>query len=148
MSLWEVLLISLAVSLIVVKLSTYFSRDVAVRSLYVRGSDGSIVMLTGRGLMFTNDQSQVSCEITAHGMYVYGSGIAVDDSASPPVSARIPATARIRLVIQEDGEAGLWLHRGVLLRGATDRDVAKQFTSITHLQSVERQREVQGELRF
>ena len=149
MNFWAVLLISLAVSLVVVKLSAYFYRDFAVRSLYVRGNDGSIVMLTGRGLMFTNNQSQVTCELTARGMYVYGSGIEVDDTGSPPSSARIPGATRIRLVVEDDGEAGLWLHRGVLLRAGADHDVVKQFTTSSHLQAVEaRHREVQGELRF
>ena len=137
MNFWGVLLLSLAVSIVVVAISVYVYRDFAMRSLYLRSHDGSIVMLTGRGLMFTNNQSQVTCEITAHGMYVYGAGIAVDNTGSAPLSARFPAATRIRLVVQDSGEAGLWLHRGVLLRDGAGDDVVKEFTTTSHLKPVE-----------
>lgn len=144
MSVWGVLLVSLAVSVLVVTVSTYGRRHVAVKSLYARSEDGSILMLTGRGLMFTNDESRVRCELRPDGLYVYGPAIVVEPGPHAAHVQRIPSAPRIRLVAKDDGDAGLWLHRGVLLKDRpADDDVAKEFTTSRHLQAVEaRQQEL------
>jgi hypothetical protein len=138
MSFWGVLLVSLTVAIIIVAVAAYFDRHVAVKSLYLRSDDGRGVTLTGRGLMFTNDEAQVTCELRPDGLYVYGPAVVLDPAIPNSTAQRIPSAPRIRLIARNDGEAGLWLHRGVVFQGHTgDETVAKEFTTASHLQAVD-----------